>query len=216
MIKQISVDERILSANDLAAAENRALLHQHSVHMVNVMAAPGSGKTCLLLAAIRGLKDQVRVGVIEGDIASDIDTVKMRQEGVPAVQINTGGGCHLDALQVRKALEQLPLDEIDLLFVENVGNLICPVGFDLGETTRMAIASIPEGDDKPLKYPSIFHKVDALVISKIDLLPYIAFDLPEYRRLVASIQPELRVFETSVVTGEGISAWVDWLRTLKA
>lgn len=212
--KQIPVVERILSANDLIAEQNRATLRTNRVHTINIMASPGAGKTSLILQAIRGLRGERRIGVIEGDVASDVDAVKVRNEGVPVVQINTGGGCHLDAPQIRAALAQLPLAEIDLLFIENVGNLICPVGFDLGEETRMAIASIPEGDDKPLKYPALFHEVDTLVISKMDLLPYISFNLNEYRRLVRSIKPRIRLFEVSCVSGQGMAEWLEWLKTL--
>lgn len=215
-INQIPIVERILSANDLIAEQNRATLRASHVHTINIMAAPGAGKTSLILQAIRGLCGELSIGVIEGDVASDVDAVKVRSEGVPVVQINTGGGCHLDAPQIRAALAQLPLAELDLLFIENVGNLICPVGFDLGEETRLAIASIPEGDDKPLKYPSIFHEVDALVISKMDLLPYITFNLDEYRRLVRSIKPGIRLFEVSCVTGQGMAEWLEWLKTLPA
>lgn len=216
MKQDIPVSERILSANDQMAARNRALLRQHNVHAVNIMAAPGAGKTSLILQAIRGLRGERAIGVIEGDVASDVDAVKVRQEGVPVIQINTGGGCHLDANQVYGALLQLPLDEINLLFIENVGNLICPVGFDLGEQTRLGIASVPEGDDKPYKYPSIFDAVDALVISKTDLLPYIPFNLGEYRRLVRSIRPEIRLFEISIITGNGLDTWLEWLKSLSA
>lgn len=216
MKQDIPVSERILSANDQMAARNRALLRQHNVHAVNIMAAPGAGKTSLILQAIRGLRGERAIGVIEGDVASDVDAVRVRQEGVPVIQINTGGGCHLDANQVNGALLQLPLDEINLLFIENVGNLICPVGFDLGEQTRLGIASVPEGDDKPYKYPSIFDAVDALVISKTDLLPYIPFNLGEYRRLVRSIKPEIRLFEISIITGNGLDTWLEWLKSLSA
>ena len=214
MAREIPVVEQILSANDQIAAQNRACLMEHHVHAINVMSAPGAGKTSLILNAIHGLQDVCRIGVIEGDVASSIDAEKIHREGVPVVQINTGGGCHLDAPQVRNALDKLPLDDIDLLFIENVGNLICPVGFDLGEQTRLAVASIPEGDDKPFKYPSIFHEVDALVISKMDLLPYISFNLEEYRRLVRSIKPDIRLFEVSVVTGNGLTEWLEWLKML--
>lgn len=214
MAREIPVVEQILSANDQIAAQNRACLMEHHIHAINVMSAPGAGKTSLILNAIHGLQGVCRIGVIEGDVASSIDAEKIHREGAPVVQINTGGGCHLDAPQVRNALDKLPLDEIDLLFIENVGNLICPVGFDLGEQTRLAVASIPEGDDKPFKYPAIFHEVDALVISKMDLLPYISFNLEEYRRLVRSIKPDIRLFEVSVVTGNGLTEWLEWLKML--
>lgn len=209
---QVPVGERILSANDRQAAENRALMAAHGIHAVNVMASPGAGKTTLIIETIRRLAGTRRVGVIEGDVASSVDADRVRAEGVPAVQINTGGGCHLDALQIQQALRELPLSEIELLFIENVGNLICPVGFDLGEHTRLAIASVPEGDDKPLKYPSIFTETDALVITKTDLLPYIPFDLAAFRRLVEHLNPNTHIFEVSCVTGAGLDEWVQWLQ----
>jgi hydrogenase nickel incorporation protein HypB len=209
--KRVPVIERIMSANDAEAQRNRAVMDQHHVHTVNVMASPGAGKTSLILRTAAALEGRRRVAVIEGDVASRVDTDKALAAGVPAVQINTGGNCHLDAPQVGGALAQLNLDDIDLLFIENVGNLICPVGFALGEHTRLAIASVPEGDDKPHKYPSIFTDVDALVLNKMDLMPYIPFDLAEYRRLVQSLNPGIRIFEVSCATGAGIDEWAAWL-----
>ena len=209
--EQIPVVEQILGANDAAAARNRALLDAHGVHGVNVMASPGAGKTTLITRTALALRERRRVAVIEGDVASSVDADKVRALGLPAVQINTGGGCHLDALQVGAALDQLPLSEVDLLFIENVGNLICPVGFDLGEHTRVAIASVPEGDDKPHKYPGIYSAVDVLVISKADLLPYIPFDLDEFRRLVRSLNPDIAIFVVSCTTGAGMDEWIEWL-----
>ena len=209
--EQIPVVEQILGANDAAAARNRALLDAHGVHGINVMASPGAGKTTLITRTALALRERRRVAVIEGDVASSVDADKVRALGLPAVQINTGGGCHLDALQVGVALDQLPLSEVDLLFIENVGNLICPVGFDLGEHTRVAIASVPEGDDKPHKYPGIYSAVDVLVISKADLLPYIPFDLDEFRRLVRSLNPDIAIFVVSCTTGAGMDEWIEWL-----
>ena len=209
--EQIPIVEQILSANDAAAARNRALLDAHGVHGINVMASPGAGKTTLITRTALALGERRRVAVIEGDVASSVDADKVRALGLPAVQINTGGGCHLDALQVGAALDQLPLSEVDLLFIENVGNLICPVGFDLGEHTRVAIASVPEGDDKPHKYPGIYSAVDVLVISKADLLPYIPFDLDEFRRLVRSLNPDIAIFVVSCTTGAGMDEWIEWL-----
>lgn len=209
--KRIPVIERIMSANDELALRNRATLDAHGIHAVNIMASPGAGKTSLILRTIEALNGRRSLAVIEGDLASTVDADKVRAAGVPAVQINTGGGCHLDAIQIQQALEQLPLDAIDLLFVENVGNLVCPVGFALGEHTRVAISSVPEGDDKPHKYPSIFANVDALVINKVDLLPYIPFDMPTFRQLVRGLNPDIRLFEVSCVTGAGLEEWARWL-----
>ncbi len=212
--KRIPVVEKIMSANDEVALENRRLLDKHGVHAINIMASPGAGKTTLILSTIAALNGQLRIGVIEGDLASDIDAAKVRRAGVPAVQINTGGGCHLDAAQLRTAWDELPLAELDLLFIENVGNLICPVGFALGEHTRLGISSVPEGDDKPHKYPTIFANIDALVISKTDLLPYIPFDMTEFQRLVRTLNPEVAILPLSCVTGDGLDAWIQWLITL--
>ena len=212
--KRIPVVERIMGANDTLALENRARLDAHGVHGINVMASPGAGKTTLLIETARRLAGQRRMAVIEGDVASDVDATQVRAAGVPAVQINTGGGCHLDATQLRQGLDQLDLDGVDLLFIENVGNLICPVGFALGEHTRVALASVPEGDDKPHKYPSIYANVDALVITKVDLLPWIPFDRAEFRRLVRSLNPSIRLFEVSCISGAGLGEWIAWLLEL--
>ena len=210
--KKIPVIERIMGANDDVALQNRALLDAHHVHTINVMASPGAGKTTLIMDAIKALVGKRRVGAIEGDLASDVDTQRVIEAGAPAVQINTGGGCHLDAPQVQEALPLLPLDELDLVFIENVGNLVCPVSFALGEHTRMAISSVPEGDDKPLKYPTIFANVDALVISKIDLLPYIPFDMAKFEERARGLNPDIRIFAVSCVTGEGMDEWISWLQ----
>ncbi|NLG28401.1 MAG: hydrogenase nickel incorporation protein HypB [Chloroflexi bacterium] len=214
--RSIPVIERIMGANDSLAQANRALLDAHRVHAVNLMAAPGAGKTTFIIAIANALRGRRRVAVLEGDVASDIDAARVRAAGIPATQVNTGGACHLDAPLVRAGLERLDLDAADLLFIENVGNLVCPVGFALGEHTRVALASIPEGDDKPLKYPSIYSAVDALVITKVDLRPYLPFDMPEFRRLVRSLNPEIRLFEVSAVTGEGLEELVAWLAELSA
>ena len=212
--KKIPVIERIMGANDAMALANRHLLDQHQTHAINLMASPGAGKTTLILKTIDMLAGRCRVGAIEGDLASSVDTDKILQAGAPAIQINTGGGCHLDAPQIKDALEQLDLDALDLLFIENVGNLVCPVGFALGEHTRVAISSVPEGDDKPYKYPTIFANVDALVVTKTDLLPYIPFDMAEFRRLVQGLNPDVRIFEVCCTTGEGLEAWAQWLLEL--
>jgi hydrogenase nickel incorporation protein HypB len=208
---QLPVVEQILSANDVIALENRKLLDEHGIVAVNVMASPGAGKTSLILRTISALKGRVRVGVIEGDVAGHVDADKVAETGTPVVQINTGGGCHLDAPQIRAALGQLPLDEIDLLLVENVGNLICPTGFALGERLKIMIANVPEGHDKPIKYPGMFAVVDALVLNKIDLMPYIDFDLDLFRTAVRALNADAPLFEVSCKTGEGLEAWVEWL-----
>lgn len=210
--RRVPVVERIMKANDTQAMENRRTFDAHGVHVVNIMASPGAGKTSVILETVRRLGDQVRMAAIEGDLASTVDTDKVRAGGIPAVQINTGGGCHLDANQVARALPDLPLEDVDLLFIENVGNMVCPVGFYLGEHTRVAISSIPEGDDKPHKYPSIFANVDVLVINKVDLLPYLAFDMDAFLSLVRGLNPEIQVFPVSCVTGEGFDAWTTWLQ----
>ena len=211
MSTELPVVEQILSANDRIAQENRKLLDEHGVVAVNVMASPGAGKTSLILRSIEALRGELRVGVIEGDIAGHVDADKVGQAGVPVVQINTGGGCHLDAPQVQSALEQLPLDDLDLIFIENVGNLVCPTGFALGEHVNMMIANVPEGHDKPIKYPGMFTVVDALVLNKMDLLPYIDFEREAFHTAVRALNPQAPIFEVSCKTGEGIAAWAEWL-----
>jgi hydrogenase nickel incorporation protein HypB len=207
----LPVVEKILSANDRIALENRELLDAHRVLAINVMASPGAGKTSLILRSIEALRGHLRVGVIEGDVAGHVDADKVAETGTPVVQINTGGGCHLDAPQVQTALKQLPLDEIDLLFIENVGNLICPTGFALGEHVNMMIANVPEGHDKPIKYPGMFTVVDALVLNKIDLMPYLDFDREAFHTAVRALNADAPLFEVSCKTGEGLAGWVEWL-----
>ena len=210
-VRRIPVVERIMGANDEVALRNRRTMDAHGVHAINIMASPGAGKTSLILGTLRALQGRRSVGVIEGDLASNVDTEKVRAAGLPAVQINTGGNCHLDAIQIEQALKELPLNEIVILFIENVGNMICPVGFALGEHTRLAISSIPEGDDKPHKYPSIFAGVDALVLNKMDLLPLVEFNVDEFRRLVRSLNPDINIFEVSCSNDEGLDRWAEWL-----
>lgn len=208
---KVKVVEKIMGANEQIAEQNRRLLDERGILTVNLMASPGAGKTSLILSTIEALRDRVRIGAIEGDTASRVDADRVATTGVPVVQINTGGGCHLDAPMVRHALERLPLDEIDLLLIENVGNLVCPAGFALGEHVNVVIASVPEGDDKPYKYPGMFSVVDAVVINKTDLLPYLDFDRVAFRELIAGLNPKARIFEVSCKTGEGVEAWADWL-----
>jgi hydrogenase nickel incorporation protein HypB len=208
---EISVQKRILSANDEVAGENRATLAQAGVLAINVMASPGAGKTSLILATAQRLPPGIRPAVIEGDLASSIDTEKMLAAGIPATQINTGGNCHLDAPMIRAALPRLPLSDIDLLFIENVGNLVCPAEFDLGAARSVVVASVPEGHDKPYKYPAMFAAADAVALNKSDLAAYFDFDLEYFRRGVAMVNPDAPVFVVSCRSGEGLEEWVAWL-----
>ncbi|HDN78835.1 MAG TPA: hydrogenase accessory protein HypB [Chloroflexi bacterium] len=212
---KVPVVKSILAANDQIAQENRQLFDEKGVMAVNIMASPGAGKTSLILRTIERLRDKARIGVIEGDVASSIDADRIAQEGVPVVQINTGGGCHLDANMLRAALPSLNLDELDILFIENVGNLICPANFRLGAHIQAMLASIPEGDDKPYKYPGMYQGVDALVVNKIDLLPYVRFDMERFRKGVAALNPDVAIFEVSCVTGKGVQDWAEWLMQKK-
>jgi hydrogenase nickel incorporation protein HypB len=211
MKKTIPIVENILSANDKVALENRARLDSSGVFAVNLMASPGAGKTSLILAVLAALNGRLRLGVIEGDLAGSIDADKAIAAGIPAVQINTGGECHLDAVMVRDALGSLPLGRIDLLIVENVGNLVCPAAFRLGTHMNLLIASVPEGDDKPYKYPGMYRGVQALVINKTDLLPYVPFNMEYFRRGVEALNPGLASFPLSCRTGEGLPAFADWI-----
>lgn len=211
MTTRVPVKERILAVNEELAAHNRAALDAAGVFALNIMASPGAGKTSTILATFERLKDQLRLGVVEGDLASSIDADKAQAAGIPAVQINTGGGCHLDAVMLRDALAQLPLRELDLLLVENVGNLVCPANFDLGTHRNVLIASVPEGDDKPYKYPTMYRGVDVLIVNKIDLLPYVDFDMDYFRQGVAMLNPGLVTYPISCRTREGLDGWVAWL-----
>ncbi|MFN2147170.1 MAG: hydrogenase nickel incorporation protein HypB [Anaerolineales bacterium] len=213
MKERVQVVENILSANDRLAGDNRARLDQNRVLGLNLMASPGAGKTSLIERTLPGLKDEMRVAVVDGDVATSIDADRAAAAGAKAVQINTGGECHLDAVMLHGALESLPLDELDLLIVENVGNLICPASFALGTHFSVLIASVPEGDDKPYKYPAMYRGVNALVINKIDLLPYVEFDLDYFQAGVEMLNPGLVTFPLSCRTGEGLEPWLDWVRT---
>jgi hydrogenase nickel incorporation protein HypB len=212
MAERVAVVENILGANERLAQSNRARLDQAGVYGLNFMASPGAGKTSLIERTIKGLSGELALAVIDGDVATSIDADRAAAAGARAVQINTGGECHLDAVMLQQALAQLDLDGIDLLIVENVGNLICPASFALGTHKSVLIASIPEGDDKPYKYPGMYRGVDALVINKIDLLPYIDFDMAYFRRGVEALNPGLVTFALSCRTGEGIEAWLEWIK----
>ncbi len=212
---KVKVVANILEANDRIAAENRKKFRDAGVFVMNVMSGPGAGKTSLLERTILKLKDTVRIGVIEGDIAGADDAERIDRLGIPVVQINTGGGCHLDANMITDVLADLPpLDELDLLIIENVGNLVCPAEFKLGEDMKVMLLSIAEGHDKPLKYPMMFQESTALVLNKIDLLPYTDTDIEKIRRDSLSLNPNLKIFEVSCKTGEGIAEWAQWVQTL--
>ena len=212
---RIKIVEKILNANDRLAEENHRLLDTSGTYAINLMASPGAGKTSFILATIHALlDDNVHIGVIEGDTAPvTIDSDKITAAGMPAVQINTGGDCHLDAPMVENALYQLPLDTLDLVIIENVGNLICPAAFELGTHSKVLIASVPEGDDKPYKYPNIYRGLDVLIINKIDLLPYLDFDMDYFRQGVEMLNPGLNTFALSCKTNEGLENWLTWLKT---
>ena len=210
-IKFIKVGEDILGANEVKALANKKLLDKNGVFTINIMSSPGAGKTSTILSTINRLKDKVKIAVIEGDVASSVDAEKVSKMGIPVVQINTAGGCHHDANMVESALHSLPLEYTDLLFIENVGNLICPNAFSLGEDRRIMISSLPEGDDKPYKYPTMYQDVDLLLINKIDLLPYIPFRMDYFTRGVEILNPCLRTFPISCTTGEGFPAWFQWI-----
>ena len=212
-VKVITVGEDILSANEEKSRQNKKLLTDHSVTTINIMSSPGAGKTSTIMSTINRLKEKTRIGVIEGDVASSVDADKISDMGIPVVQINTGGGCHLDANMVESALNNLPLSEIDLLFIENVGNLICPNGFTLGEDRRVLISSMPEGDDKPLKYPAMFADSDVVVLNKIDLQPHLDFDMEAFRKTVTGLNPDVILFPLSCKTGEGMEDWFAWLES---
>ncbi len=208
---KVPLMKEIFGANDQVASENKALLDSNRVFSVNLMASPGAGKTSFILATVERLPKSLKVGVVEGDVASSLDAQTIAARGIPVIQINTGGGCHLDAPMVRSALSRLPLGEINLLFVENVGNLVCPAYFSLGTHLNVLIASIPEGHDKPYKYPDIFAAADAIILNKIDLLPLVDFDLEYFRRGISMVNPEVPLFPISCKTGEGLEEWVKWL-----
>ena len=212
MTQRIPIVENILSANDRLAEENRARIESAGVFSVNLMASPGAGKTSIIEQTLSRLADKLRVAVVDGDIATSLDADRAAAAGAQAsIQINTGGECHLDAVMLQGALNQLDLSKFDLLIVENVGNLVCPADFRLGTHKSVLIASTPEGDDKPYKYPGIYRGVDALVINKIDLLPYVSFKMDYFERGVQVLNPGVATFPLSCRTGEGLEAWVDWL-----
>lgn len=212
MPTRVSVVENILSANDRLAASNRERLDAAGVFAINLMASPGAGKTSLIIRTVEALRDDLSIGAVDGDIATTLDADRIAELGIPAVQVNTGGTCHLDAVMLQQALPQLPVEELELLIVENVGNLVCPASFDLGVHRNILIASVPEGDDKPYKYPVMYRGVDVVLLNKIDVLDAFDFDVDYFRRGVEALNPGLTFLPLSCKTGEGVRAWLTWLR----
>ena len=211
MTSRIPVVERILQANDDLADQVRQRLDAAHLLGVNVMASPGAGKTTLIQTTVDRLREQLRIGYVDGDITTTLDAERVAAYGLPVVQINTGGDCHLDAAMLTPALDELTLTDLDLLIVENVGNLVCPANFRLGTHLSVLVASVPEGDDKPFKYPGMFRGVDVIVLNKIDLLPYIPFDVDRFLHGVRVLNPGLVTFQVSALRGDGIDAWTAWL-----
>ena len=210
-IRLIEIKEEILSDNKDLADEIRDTLRMNTVFMLNLMASPGGGKTSLIVNTIRNMKGAHRIGVIEGDIDSMVDAEKVVKEGVPAVQLKTGGFCHLDASMIKMALDEMDLKNLDLVIIENIGNLVCPAEFDTGAHKKAMILSVPEGDDKPLKYPMMFSICDVLIVNKIDYLSIADFDMEVLKERVYRLNPEIKIIEVSCKTGEGIEKWTRWL-----
>ena len=208
---QIDMKQPILDKNDRLAKSNRELFAEKKVFVLDLLASPGSGKTSTILATIEALRDDFNIAVIEGDIASSVDSEKISAQGIPAVQINTGGACHLESDMIRRAVDALDLDTLDLIIIENVGNLVCPTDFDLGENMKTMILSVPEGDDKPLKYPGVFQASRAIVLNKIDTLPFFNFDEELFNSHVKDLNPTAPVFPISATNGDGVQEWTSWL-----
>ncbi len=208
---EIDISRPILDRNERLAAENRILFDEAGVFVLDLMASPGAGKTSTILATIAALRDRYSIAVIEGDIASNVDAEKIAAHGIPAVQINTGGACHLESDMIRRALDTLTLDTLDLIIVENVGNLVCPTEFYLGEDAKVMILSVPEGHDKPYKYPGIFQITEAVVLNKYDTIEIFDFNEDEFRSVVRSLNPTAPVFPISATKGDGVAQWAEWL-----
>ncbi len=211
---KLKVASKILDANERIARDNKKIFSDAGVYVINLMSSPGAGKTSLLETTIAALKRSLKVGVIEGDIAGADDAIRIDRLEVPVVQINTGGACHLDANMIYEVLADLPIGELDILFIENVGNLVCPAEFKIGEDMKVMILSIAEGHDKPLKYPLMFQESAALIINKMDLKPFLDVDVEKIRRDALSLNPSIKIFELSCKSGEGVDRWTAWLQTL--
>ena len=212
-MERVEIVEKILNANDQIALENQQFFDENSILAINIMASPGAGKTSLILRTLEALTPEFRIAVIEGDTAPvTIDADKINALGIPVTQINTGGDCHLDALMVRKGMQALDLQEIDLVIIENVGNLVCPAAFQLGAHMNIVIASIPEGDDKPYKYPNIYRGIQCLVLNKTDLYPYVDFNLDYFKQGIHLLNPGVEIIPLSSKTGEGLPVWMNWIK----
>jgi len=209
----VTIERRVLEKNDRIAERNRERLAARKIFAINMVSSPGAGKTALLERTMERVDGRIKTAVIEGDVQTDLDAQRVARYGVPVVQIVTQGGCHLDAQLVAQALDKMQLDDVRLLVIENVGNLVCPANYDLGEALKVVVVSTTEGDDKPLKYPGMFRNASVMVINKTDLLPYVDCDMAALRSHALQVNPSLEVFETSCRSGEGIEAWCDWLRT---
>lgn len=212
MSEIITVERQILKKNDEFAEENRALFKKNRLFVFNLLSSPGSGKTSLLEKTLEKIHHELKIGVIEGDVQTDLDARRISRFDVPVIQIVTKGGCHLEANLIQNALGQFKLDELDLLVIENVGNLVCPSNYDLGEALKVVVVSTTEGDDKPLKYPKMFRVADVMVVNKTDLIPYVDFSMEAVKENALSINPNLEIFETSCRTGEGLDGWIGWLK----
>ncbi|MBP1931107.1 hydrogenase nickel incorporation protein HypB [Ammoniphilus resinae] len=210
-MKQITLKQQVLQGNKIIADKNRQILREHSVFMINLMSSPGAGKTTLLESSLPYIKKHVRIGVIEGDVATTLDAERIAAFGVNVAQINTHGACHLDAQMISRALASLDLNNLDLLVIENVGNLVCPSEFDLGENLRVSLLSITEGADKVMKYPSVFAYSDAVILNKLDLLPYVNFDMDQFLSTFQKCNPSAPIFKVSASNGEGMESWIRWL-----
>ena len=208
---KVTIGKKILSANEKCASENRKFFADNQLFCLNMISSPGSGKTTILATTAKELKDRLKIGVIEGDIKTDTDARKIRATGAPAVQIETRGACHLSAEQVTGALHKLPVEQLDVVIIENVGNLVCPSAFDLGESARTVVLSVAEGDDKPIKYPGTFAKADILLINKIDLIDYVDFDTQRVIADARRLNSNLEIIQISAKTGQGMETWYNWL-----
>nr|WP_307990570.1 hydrogenase nickel incorporation protein HypB [uncultured Niameybacter sp.] len=211
-LKVFTIQKGLLEDNAKVAQATREALKQQGVYLMNMMSSPGSGKTTLLVETIKALKDRMTIGVLEADIDSDVDAYTVQQAGAKAIQLHTGGLCHLDATMTKQGIDELGVEGLDLVFLENIGNLICPAGYDTGAMKNIALLSVPEGDDKPLKYPKIFGKVDVLVVTKMDVSPYFDFDLNRLEERVKVLNPNICIFPVSAKTGEGINEWIRWIK----
>lgn len=211
MSKHIDINEAILKKNDSMASDLRKLFADNNVFVLDLLASPGSGKTSTILATIEALRDEFNIAVIEGDIASSVDADKIKAQGTAAVQINTGGACHLESAMIKRAVDVLDLDRLDLIIIENVGNLVCPTDFDLGENAKVMILSVPEGHDKPLKYPGVFQVSEAVILNKTDTMPVFDFDEDAFNESVKQLNPNAPIFPMAATKGEGVDEWATWL-----